>query len=351
LAQKQKIYISKLIIENNILKTITASFKRSPSQRNKLLESDAEIIRLRDGTYLAVTVDSIVEEIASGLYTDPYLIGWMTVMASISDLAAVGARPIGILLIENIPSEYPADKIQLIQKGIQEACDESGTFVLGGDTNSSRELQLGAVAVGIIDDEKVISRLGCQENDLLLISHPMGLGMGFALTQLFYKQYNIPYKPTPNLIHGRVVRKYASSCIDTSDGFFPAICNLMELNNIGFTINKEFENFIDTQVVEIAQKANMPNWFFLAGPHGEFELLFTIPPSNLDDFLAEAIKTEWTPIVIGTVINKPELQYSPKGKNILLDGSTISNLFVQSGGDPKIYMQALFKLNQRWALQ
>jgi thiamine-monophosphate kinase len=174
-----------LIIENNILKALTASFNRSPSQRNMLLESDAEIIRLRDGTFLAITVDSIVEEIASGLYTDPYLIGWMTVTASISDLTAVGAEPIGILLIENIPSEYPADKLQLIQKGIHDACCEYGTFVLGGDTNSSYELQMGATAIGIIEDENFISRLGCQEDDLLMISNPMGLGMGFALTQLF----------------------------------------------------------------------------------------------------------------------------------------------------------------------
>lgn len=333
------------------MKTITASFNRSPSQSNKLLESDAEIIRLSDGNYLAVTIDSIVEEIASGLYTDPYLIGWMTVTASISDLAAVGAKPIGILLIENIPSGYPADKLQLIQKGIHEACCEYGTFVLGGDTNCSCELQMGATAIGIIEDENFILRLGCQENDLLMISNPMGLGMGFALTQLFYKQYTIRYLPTPKLIYGQLIRKYATSCIDTSDGFIPAICNLMELNNMGFAISKEFDDFIDKRVLEIAQKTNTPNWFFLAGPHGEFELVFTIPPAILNEFLAEAIKIEWSPIVIGTVIKKPELQYATKGKNIILDGFTISNLFGESSGDPKTYMKALIKMHQRWKLQ
>lgn len=336
-----------MIIENAILKTITAGFNRSPNQRNKLLESDAEIIRLGDGTYLALTVDSIVEEIASGLYSDPYLIGWMTVMASISDLAAVGAKPIGILLIENIPSEYPAEKLQLIQKGIQEACFASDTFVLGGDTNSSRELQLGAAAIGIIDDEKVISRRGCQENDLLLISHPMGLGMVFALTQLFYKQYAIPYKPTPNLVHGQLIRKYATSCIDTSDGFFPAICNLMELNNIGFTLSKGFDDFIDMQVIGIAQKVGMPNWFFLAGPHGEFELIFTISPSNIDKFFTEASEINWPPRVIGSVTKKMEIQHFVNGKKILIDGFGIANLFVQSGGDPERYMKELFKINDK----
>lgn len=340
-----------MIFENDILKTITRSFNRSPNQKNKLLESDAEIIQLREDEYLAVTVDSIVEEIASGLYTDPYLIGWMTVVASISDLVAVGAKPLGILLIENIPSNYPAEKLQLIQKGIHEACCEYGTFVLGGDTNSSCELQMGATAIGIIEGERFVSRMGCQDNDLLMISNPMGMGMGFALTQLLYKQYNIPYLPKPNLIYGQLIKKYATSCIDTSDGFIPAICNLIELNNMGFAIRKEFNYLIDKQVIKIAQKAEIPNWFFLAGPHGEFELVFTIPSSKLDEFLTEANKTDWTPIIIGTVIKKPELHCINKGKNIILDGFTITNLFGESGGDPKTYIEALIKLNQLWKLQ
>ena len=340
-----------MINENSILKTITSSFIRSPDQKNELLGSDAEIIRLKDGTYLAVTVDSIVEEIAVGLYSNPYLIGWMTVMASISDLAAVGAKPLGILLMENIPSDYPADQLQLIQKGIHEACCESGTFVLGGDTNSSTELHLGAVAIGIIEDENLVSRLGCRENDLLLISNPMGLGMGFALTQLFYTKYTLPYKPSSNLLRGQMIRKYATSCIDTSDGFIPAICNLMELNNVGFSINKRFDEFINKQVIEIAQKVNVPNWFFLAGPLGEFELVFTISPSKLDKFIAKASEIDWTPSIIGSVIKKPELQCTINGKFISLDGFAISNLFIESGGDPKIYMQELFKLNQKWGAQ
>jgi thiamine-monophosphate kinase len=337
-----------MIIENNILKTITASFDRSPNQRNKLLESDAEIISLKNGTYLAATVDNIVEEIATGLYSDPYLIGWMAVMSSISDLSAVGASPLGLLLTENIPSEYPADKLALIQKGIHDACSISGTYVIGGDTNNSGELQLGATAIGIIENEPVISRLGCQEDELLMISNPMGLGTCFALTQLFYNQYTIPYLPTPKLERGQLIRKFATSCIDSSDGFIPAICNLMELNNLGFAINKELDELIDKRVIEIAKKVDMPTWFFLAGPHGEFELVFTMPPSNLDEFLSEASKIEWTPKVIGSVVKKKELHYSFNNKNMLIDGFGITNLFGESGGDPKTYIQALYKMNQNW---
>jgi hydrogenase maturation factor len=64
------------IIENEFINLIAGKFNRAPSQINILHESDAEIIKLSGSAYyLAVTTDSIAEEIQSGLYNDPYLIG------------------------------------------------------------------------------------------------------------------------------------------------------------------------------------------------------------------------------------------------------------------------------------
>ncbi len=62
-----------------------------PIQINKLQESDSELLNINilENDQLAVTTDSIVEEIEMGIYKDPYLIGWMTVMVNMSDLAAV----------------------------------------------------------------------------------------------------------------------------------------------------------------------------------------------------------------------------------------------------------------------
>jgi len=78
------------ILENKVINKLIESFERSPMQWNKPHESDAEIIQLNDNTKLATTTDSISEEISTGLYNDPYLIGWMIVTVNMSDLAAVG---------------------------------------------------------------------------------------------------------------------------------------------------------------------------------------------------------------------------------------------------------------------
>ena len=65
------------LLENRLLQQISKKFKRSPMQINQFLESDAELLRLPDGSVLAATTDCIAEEIATGLYHDPAHIGWM----------------------------------------------------------------------------------------------------------------------------------------------------------------------------------------------------------------------------------------------------------------------------------
>ena len=67
------------IIENSNISKIASCYKRSPLQVNKIHESDSEIIKLKDNIFLAITTDSISEEIETGLYDDPWLIGWMAV--------------------------------------------------------------------------------------------------------------------------------------------------------------------------------------------------------------------------------------------------------------------------------
>ena len=109
--------------EIDFISKIAEKFRRSPLQRNKIHQTDAEIIDLNNGfgKYLAVTTDTISEEIKFGLYDDPFLIGWMTVMVNMSDIAAVGAVPIGILISESFTSEMDQEYIAKIQEGIEAA--------------------------------------------------------------------------------------------------------------------------------------------------------------------------------------------------------------------------------------
>jgi thiamine-monophosphate kinase len=303
------------ILENKIINSLISGFERSPDQINKPHESDAEIIQL--GTLkLAVTTDSISEEITTGLYDDPYLIGWMIVTVNISDLAAVGATPIGILISEIIPKDFSDEKIKELQRGISDACKAYDTFVLGGDTNEGENLILTGTALGIIKNEKPLTRVGTKPGDILYSSGRLGIGNAYAISKLISKTNStVKYKPVAQMNFCKIISKYASACMDTSDGLIATLDQLMRLNNVGFGLKEDLEKVIDESALKYVENLNIPTWLLFAGQHGEFELIFAIPQKLNEAFLEEASLAGFEPIELGKVIPDKESKNSALWQN------------------------------------
>lgn len=342
------------LLENKHLQQVGAQFRRSPKQINQFLESDAELLRLPDGSVLAATTDCIAEEIATGLYRDPAHIGWMTVVVNLSDLAAVGANPLGLLLSESLPADFPDEQLHAVQGGIAEACAATGTFVLGGDTNQSGAWQMGGTAFGLIPATgPIISRKGAQVGDVLYCSGPMGLGSAYAFERLLAGgQTAIRYRPMPRLAEGNLVRQFGSTCIDTSDGFLHALCNLLEVNDIGFKIQIPLTQMAHPEVMRLHETKQLPAWIFLAGPHGEFELVFTIPQKNEQNFLVEAEKIGWKPLRIGLCTEEEGCAMLTKDDAYQpFDPCQIANAYAESNGDPKTFLTQLLKFETQWEIQ
>jgi thiamine-monophosphate kinase len=334
------------ILENAMIEGLVKGFARSPLERNRLQEADAELIRL-PGTdmLLALTTDSVVEEIESGLYTDPFLIGWMTVIVNASDLAAVGAEPLGLLLNENLPHDTGSDFISKLQDGIRAACSACDLYVLGGDTNFSARMQLGASAVGLITGGQPMTRLGCKPGDYLFGSGRFGSGSGYAFVQFVAARQQpgltFPYRPQPRIREGRLLRDFASCCMDTSDGLLAALDQLMRLNSVGFVVEAGQEELLDPDTLRIANAANIPAWMALAGPHGEFELVFTVPPQRVDALMAEASVHEWKPQMMGRVVERPGVWLRLNEELTAIDTGRIRNLFVECNSDIDEYFKGL----------
>ncbi len=334
------------ISENSLLGKLTDQFQRSPRQMNRLNESDAEILELPEnaGQVLAITTDSIVEEIALGLYDDPYLIGWMAVMVNMSDLAAVGARPLGILVSEVLPGSYPDSSLGALQRGIQDACAACQTYVLGGDTNFGTHLMLTGTALGTTDGSRTLSRIGCKPGDALYTTGILGSGNAFALAQVT-KNGKTSFQPYARLMEGKILPGIASACMDTSDGVIATLDQLMRLNGAGFEIDKDWENKLHPQSKELAEAFGIPSWLLLAGQHGEFELLFTIPP-NRESFLHDAAKKAgWTPLRLGRAVEEPSISLPLYGRRVDLDTQRIRNLAFQSDGDVGVYIKSLLEID------
>jgi thiamine-monophosphate kinase len=331
------------IFENKIINNLISGFERSPYQLNKPHESDAEIIQSGE-MKLAITTDSISEEISTGLYDDLYLIGWMIVTVNISDLAAVGAKPIGILISEIIPKDFSEEKIMQLQKGISEACKEYNTFVLGGDTNEGDKLVLTGTAIGIINSEKILSRVGCKPSDLLYSSGKLGNGNAYAISKLLAKiNSSMNYKPEARIKLSSIINNYATACMDTSDGLLSTLDQLMRLNNVGFELNENWEKVIDENSLQYSENNRIPSWLLFAGQHGEFELIFTIPQEFNRAFLSEASKIGFNPVELGKVIPDKKVKIPLYGKMIPIDTAFIRNLPAETKGDINHYLKSLLE--------
>jgi thiamine-monophosphate kinase len=334
------------IRENALIERLAGSFSRSPLQLNALQESDAELIRL-PGTelVLALKTDLIVEEIETGLYDDPYLIGWMAVMANASDLAAVGAQPVGVLLAETIPPEAEAGFLAKLQAGVRDACAVCGLHVLGGDTNYSAHMQVGAFALGLIPNGAPMTRIGCQAGDLLYSSGALGQGSVYAFCKLQGEGRDAAaFRPVARIREGQAVRLFASCCMDTSDGALATLDQLMRLNGVGFRLSTPLEKILHPDALALARSRSLAPWMLLAGPHGEFELLFTVRSDREPQFLECADALGWHPLCLGAAMTEPAIHVVAGTGTTVLDTATIRNLFGQCGGRVDAFIQGLHRL-------
>jgi len=338
------------IIENHSIENLVKVFARAPFQQNSLHQSDAELIKL-PGTEitLAITMDSIVEEIETGLYADPYLLGWMVVMANTSDLAAVGARPLGILINETFREDLESSYKNKIQNGIEAACFNSGMYVLGGDTNISSQMEITGCAVGYIDDSLPLTRKGCCPGDLLYISGKMGAGNVFALKKLSMPDsldFTANYLPKSRITEGQLLRPYATSCMDSSDGFFASLDQLKRINHVGFRLERLLDHFICPEAWKCCKTLNLPLWLMLAGHHGEYELVFTISPEKENLFLQAAQEIDWQPLRIGTVQEDLSISMLEAGEIVSVDTGRVRNIFSESHHDVQEYIIKLLNLGK-----
>lgn len=368
------------IIENKIINDLTKSFSRSPLQLNKVHETDAEIIRLENSTYdLAVTIDTISEEIKTGLYSDPYQIGWMSVMVNMSDLAAVGASPIGIVISQILPKEIAEDYLIQIQKGINDACNKCKTFVLGGDTNFGDELIISGCAIGTVEKGKFLKRVCCKPGDKIYTSGKIGIGNAYAAQKLLFNNSELSFRkshrernlkadkrskflpsvemtgkdenellefyPEAKLEWTKILNKYSSSCIDTSDGVLPSLDQIMRLNNVGFKFRNDWEETLDSSSKILFSKQNLPLWLLLAGEHGEFELLFSIPAEKEKEFLNEADLLNLNPVYLADAELVQKIKINLYGKVQILDSEKIRNLAFEKDFSPQKYLQKLMEID------
>jgi len=345
------------IQENRVIHAWAKHFSRSHDQVNKTYESDAELVAhpAFPGHFLAITIDTVAEEISQGLYLEPETVGWVTVMASLSDLAAVGAEPLGLVVSASVPAEKPEAEINRIASGMEQACVEAGVHILGGDVNSTKETSFSACSVGLVPRQRKLTRMGCLPGDIVYATGPLGIGNALGLVRLaglpdvLFPETS--YRPEARIPEGEFIAGYARSCMDSSDGLVATLDTMARLNGVGFAVECDWQKLLAPEVLRLCEATKTPKWLMTAGPHGEFELIFAVPPDHEAGYMAAARKHGFAPVRLGRVQERQALTYhlgSGVAKDV--DGAFLRNLLSEVGGDMKRYLQEFFAYGKRLGL-
>ena len=178
------------------------------------LDDDCAVLELGTET-LIVTHDAMAEGVHFLPGQDPADVAWKLVASNLSDLAAKGAEPLGVLL----GYQLGTNDLRFVA-GLRDVLDHYGVPLLGGDTIGGRGPQvLGLTALGRATCLPVPSRSGARPGDLVWLSGPVGGAMlGFEALQAGAGDSLAYRRPTALLELGRSLAPLASAMMDVSDG-------------------------------------------------------------------------------------------------------------------------------------
>jgi len=231
------------------------------------LADDAAVIEI-GGEALILTHDMMVEGVHFLPGQDPADVAWKLVTRNLSDLAAKGAQPIGVLL-----GFMLGEDDRRFVEGLGQVLGEYGVPLLGGDTSSGGPPRAhGLTAVGRASHKPVPSRAGAQPGDTLWLTGALGAAMlGFEALRDGSGADSAAYRrPRPRLAEGQALAPLASAMMDVSDGLLLDAWRLAGASEVSLAI--------DSRAVPIAapesRRLDALRW------GDDYELLFTLPPGT-----------------------------------------------------------------------
>ncbi len=263
--------------------------KFDPSGVNSLGD-DCAILKFGN-EYLLMTTDMIAEETHIPKKSKPEDIGWYAAAINLSDIAAMGGTPLGLLFALGLPRETDIVWLERLTSGMKECCDSFDIPVLGGDTKENQSLTIAGTAFGRVSKGQILRRSGAKPGDILAMTGKLGRGM-------LWKRTGDPahvLRIAPRIPEGRLLAESGAvtSCIDLSDGLSTSLHHLSREGNVGFDV--EFESLPMPEIFDGKDREKAIH------RGGDYELLFTVNPKKADVLLEKDFGCPVT--LIGQVIS------------------------------------------------
>lgn len=265
---------------------------------------DCALLQIPTGHYCAVSTDSLVSGVHFPKDSPPFLLGQRVLAVAVSDLAAMGAKPLGFTLaitLEQIDTPW----LQAFSEGLSAMAQHCAIALIGGDTTRG-PLAMTVTVMGAVPANHSLLRSGAQVGDLLCVSGPLGAAaaaLPFVLGQVAadtvpaeaQQQLLAAYwTPQPQLELGRWLLGKASAALDISDGLLADCGHIAKASKVALQI-EQARVPIAAAVLRTVGDADALQCALSGGD--DYQLAFTIAASYL-----EALQQRFTAVqVIGRV--------------------------------------------------
>lgn len=220
---------------------------------------DAAVYKLSDDIATIQTLDFFTPVV-----DDPYTFGQIAAANSLSDVYAMGGKPIVALNIVCFPNCLNIEILGEILKGGADKVIESGAVVVGGHTVQDDEPKFGLSVTGVVHPKKVLKNYGCQEGDVLIITKPLGIGIvntaikGEIASKKVYDEA-VRWMSTLNKYAGEIIVNYdIHACTDiTGFGIMGHGYEMAEGSNMTLKLNKSSIPYIE-EAKEYAEMGLVP---------------------------------------------------------------------------------------------
>ncbi len=255
---------------------------------------------------IVVTGDMLVGSTDVPRGVAPESVGWKALTASMSDLAAKGARPVLAYVEMGLPPEMEFDELKAIWRGIEMAMDRYSVLVVGGDTNACSDLVLGVFAIG--EAERPVPRGGSRPGDLIGVTGTFGraaAGLHSILTGDEDPAWE-PLRrsflwPVARVEAGQTASRYATAMIDSSDGLAKSLYDMCRLSGLGYLVERLP---VDEEVERYAASHGLDLEGLVLGGGEEYELIITFDQEKERDLREELRTVGCDLLVIGRVIER-----------------------------------------------
>jgi thiamine-monophosphate kinase len=254
------------------------------------LGDDAAVLEI-DGVKVALTVDTQLENAHfRRRWMPPFDLGWKSIAISISDVVAMGGKPVAALLGLGLTGDEPVSFVDEFYDGAIAICQATGTLLLGGDTvRSPVGLMVSSVVIGIVEGEP-FRRNGAKVGDEIIVTGFLGeSAAGFWLLEQNIGDAQIHpllsqcverfRRPTPRLSAVPVLRSFPiHAAIDISDGLVIDAQRMAAASKVQIVL--DLPNLPLSQALKEAAIVIDKDAMTLALTGGEdYELLISVPPS------------------------------------------------------------------------